>query len=692
MFDIEHNSGSWFQLYPQSTRRRKRRPYQSRNYRSWRKLAQFDMVRIVLKVAKVTQLALIIGKGGVGKTTVAAALALRTAYQHRKHSVLIMSTDPAHSLADVFQKSLGDEIEPVSLRDGAKLTVWQVNAKKQFQEFLSRNRKTLLEILEKGSILSMEDVDSLLDSSLPGMAEMSALLGLEQVLSAGKYEHIVVDTAPFGHTLRLLELPEYFQRFLTFLELASSRDRVLAQHFGGRPNAVGSEMLEQWRTMAAGVTRALESAEILLVTTPEKFALNESLRFRDLLQGHSSPLEITGLVLNRATTARGSCRICQARAKATREARSLLKREFPGQKIRVAEDLGTPILGRAGLAAFGDHVFAGRRMRWKSAPPAGREPQLKKAEWPTLTGPLSLVLGKGGVGKTTVSAALGFRTREKTKAAVEICSVDPAPSLDDVFQAEINNEPQAVLGDKKFRASEMDSVRLFKQWVQEVKISIEEATTAERSGIHLDLWFERQLFSQLLDMVPPGVDEVLAIIRISELLEDSSKRVIIDMAPTGHALDLLRTPDRILAWTRLLLKTLAAHRTLGFARDAGVKVAELGQRIRGLLDVLQDPKRTRIYTVVLPEPLPDRETERLLQDLEELGLGSESIFINRVLFAQTIRNCPRCQQARRWQMATLGKLRRRYRSKTLYAIRNFPVEISGQRGLASFTGELWRVE
>ena len=63
MFDIEHNSGSWFQLYPQSTRRRKRRPYQSRNYRSWRKLAQFDMVRIVLKVAKVTQLALIIGKG-----------------------------------------------------------------------------------------------------------------------------------------------------------------------------------------------------------------------------------------------------------------------------------------------------------------------------------------------------------------------------------------------------------------------------------------------------------------------------------------------------------------------------------------------------------------------------------------------------------------------------------------------------
>src|SRR5439155_14802012 len=107
-----------------STRRHKRGPYQSRNYRGWRKLAQFDMVRIVLKVAKVTQLALIIGKGGVGKTTVAAALALRTAYKHRKHSVLIMSTDPAHSLADVFQKSIRDQIESVSLSNGAKLSVW----------------------------------------------------------------------------------------------------------------------------------------------------------------------------------------------------------------------------------------------------------------------------------------------------------------------------------------------------------------------------------------------------------------------------------------------------------------------------------------------------------------------------------------------------------------------------------------
>jgi arsenite-transporting ATPase len=641
----------------------------------------------------VARLALVIGKGGVGKTTVAAALAVRTAYEHRKQPVLLMSTDPAHSLADVFQQALSDEIEGLRPRDRAKLDLWQVNATKQFRVFLNRNKRTLLEILEKGSILSMEDINSLLDSSMPGMAEMAALVALEQVMSSEKYEHIIVDTAPLGHTLRLLELPEYFQRFLAFLELASSRDRVLAEHFGGRTQAIGSGMLDRWQAMAERITQALRSTEILLVTTPEKFALNESLRFRDLLQTHSPPLQVTSVVLNRAAIMPSGCRICQARAKGTLHAQAVLKREFPEKRIYVADDVGSPVMGAAGLMAFGKHVFAGRVMRWKSIPPSGVAPKLKKTEWPALVGPLSLVLGKGGVGKTTVSAGLGFHTRKKAKAAVEICSVDPAPSLDDVFQTKVSDRPRAVLGDSKFRASEMDSVLLFKHWVRDVRSAIEEATTTERSGIHVDLWFERQLFSQLLDMVPPGVDEVLAIIRIAELIAGSSKKcVVIDMAPTGHALDLLRTPERILAWTRLLLKTLAAHRTLGFARDAGVKVAELGQRIRDLLDILRDSARTRIYSVVLPEPLPDRETERLLKDLEELGLNSHSMFINRVLLAHEISGCRKCQQKHRWQIATLQKLRRRYPRKTLYVIPSFLDEIAGKRGLSSLTEELWRVE
>jgi arsenite-transporting ATPase len=205
------------------------------------------------------------------------------------------------------------------------------------------------------------------------------------------------------------------------------------------------------------------------------------------------------------------------------------------------------------------------------------------------------------------------------------------------------------------------------------------------------LSFERQLFSALLDSVPPGLDEVLAVVRIFDLLGDSSKRVVIDMAPTGHALDLLRTPERILAWTKVLLKTLSAHRTLDLARDAGVKVAELGKNIRDLLALLRDSNQTRIYTVMLAEPLPDRETDRLMSELSNLKMEVGALFVNRLLFTKDIRGCQRCSRASGWQMATLSKLLRSHSGVPVYIVRNFPSEISGKKGLRSLTGELWRV-
>ena len=237
----------------------------------------------------------------------------------------------------------------------------------------------------------------------------------------------------------------------------------------------------------------------------------------------------------------------------------------------------------------------------------------------------------------------------------------------------------------------MDSLRIFEDWAAEMKEQIRQALTSERSSVHVDLTFERELFTRLLDSVPPGLDEVLAVFRILKLLADPSKRFVIDMAPTGHALELLRTPERMLAWSRLLLKTLAAHRTLAFVQDAGVRIAELGQRVRHLLEILKEPQQTGIQTVMLAEALPDRETERLISDLEVLQLRGAAIWVNRILFAEDVRGCTRCSRARSWQMATLANLKRRYRGVRLYVVRNFTNEIIGRRPLQSFTSELWEL-
>ena len=164
------------------------------------------------------------------------------------------------------------------LRNG-RLDVWQVNAEKQFRGFLDRHKEKLLSILEGGSIFSRSDIEPLLDTTLPGMAEMAALLAISDALASGKYDHIVVDTAPIGHTLRLFALPQYFSSFLDILDLAASRDRLLAQHFGGAVKPATNPLVEEWRAMVEAVSAALLSqAEIFLVTTPEKFSLNESRR------------------------------------------------------------------------------------------------------------------------------------------------------------------------------------------------------------------------------------------------------------------------------------------------------------------------------------------------------------------------------------------------------------------------------
>lgn len=630
-----------------------------------------------------------VGKGGVGKTTVSSAFAVHYALKHPTDRVLLVSTDPAHSLSDIFEQNLGFEPESVKLAR-ARLHAWQVNAEARFRKFLNEESEQILSILESGSIFTREDIAPLLETTLPGMAEMSALLAVHDALRSRKYEQIVVDTAPFGHTIRMFEMPKHFLRFLDFLELASSRDHILAQHFGGAPKTQRAKLLVKWRKLADEVISAFSRRAIIsLVTTPERFSLNESVRCRDILRNTNPELEMSAVILNRVVVRSEGCKACTLRSRTTGTAQQIVGRQFPRAELYIGEDPGAPIVGLAGLRVFGTHVFARKPLRWRPSPPRAPKMRFQAAEWPVLDTPLSIVLGKGGVGKTTISAGLGFTTREHRNVPVEICSVDPAPSLDDVFQTEITNVAKEVLDDPRFQASEMDAAAMFQKWIAEIKATLEEPQTA--AGLHVDLWFERQLFFHLLDSVPPGLDEILAVFKIMDLIgRKVSGRVVIDMAPTGHALDLLRTPERILVWTRLLLKTLAAHRTLAIARDAGIKVAELGQNVRELLQLLRNRKQTRVIVVMLAEPLPDRETERLMQALEELNANPGTVIVNR-LNRVGRSNCDRCERMRRWQMFTLQTLLERHPGLRPYAVDNFPAEIAGKKELRKLTRRLWQV-
>ena len=640
------------------------------------------------------RLTFVAGKGGVGKTTVACSYALYLAARKPRESVLLMSTDPAHSLADMLQVPLKSAIKKISTK--GRLSAWQINADEEFQKFLSGNRNAILSIVESGTFFSKEEIAPLLDTTLPGMAEVAGLLAIQELLESSRYDHIVVDTAPFGHTLRLFELPMHFQHFLNFLHVAASRDALLAERFGGHINQPSHKFLERWEEMISQVLEAFtsEDAEILLVTSPEAFSLNQAVRSLDALEQSTPEIRVGAILLNRVVGEAGRCGYCKNRAQAARRATQFLKRKFPRIPQLTGPDPGNPILGIEQLRRFGTAVFENRIAKLEAGPPTAVKAPFttNKVTWPVAEPQLSFTIGKGGVGKTTTTAALGFRVRAaKPESSVTVCSTDPAPSLDDIFQIAVGDRRTTVLDDPKFSAMEVDSVSAFRQWAARVKQKLNSELSMESGGLHVDLTFEKQIFAALMDVVPPGVDEVFAIFRILDLLQAKTGKVFIDMAPTGHALELLRMPERIQMWSRLLLKSLAGHRTLALAQDVAVELASLGQDVRKLIGIMRDPQQSRIWAVMLPEPVPDQQTTRLLRAVEEIGIKVDSLFVNRVLISEKDVQCRRCLRARAWQLSILQTLKKKYGRYQIFLAPELPAEIAGPAALKKFTAQLWRI-
>ena len=213
---------------------------------------------------------------------------------------MLFRSDPAHSLADMLQIPLKSAPRRIKKTKG-HLSAWQIDSDKEFKKFLSANRNAILNIVENGTFFSKEEIAPLLDTTLPGMAEVAGLLAIQELLENQEHDHIIVDTAPFGHTLRLFELPAHFQRFLNFLNVASSRDALLAERFGGRAALPSHTFLTRWEQMVKQLRDAFSSrqAEIFLVTSPETFSLNEATRSLQTLDESVPEMRVSAIVLNR---------------------------------------------------------------------------------------------------------------------------------------------------------------------------------------------------------------------------------------------------------------------------------------------------------------------------------------------------------------------------------------------------------
>lgn len=629
------------------------------------------------------------GKGGVGKTTCAAAWALARAEAGER--TIVLSVDPAHSLGDVFEKRVAARPVRIATRRGS-LHALELDAAAAVGSWLKSHRPALGRLIEQGTLLDAEDIARLLKLPLPGLDELAAFLAMTALERAGKYDEIVVDTAPTGHTLRLLDVPRLVNAVADLLDAMHTRHAMVARALGG---SVGADALvEELRADAKMVEQRLHDrarSAFSWVTLPEAVTVQETVDGIEWLRGGGFPID--SVVVNRVTPRHGGgCTECRARAEHEKEALAPLVAKAQSLRLFVVEDAGDEPRGTEALRRIGNELAAAKtwtlfktpspkRRSTTTTPP--RRAELSQPSSPVRIAPeLRLVFfgGKGGVGKTTCAAATALAVAsDAPRRQVRLISTDPAPSLGDVLGMRVGDAWQTVPGRWHLQVRELDAAAVFEQYRRRYDAAIDDFFDRLTSGSMFDATADRAVFERLFDLAPPGIDELIALLTVADVLRESGDDLlIVDTAPTGHTLRLLAMQADVQQWIALLMQLVIKYRLAARAEALARDLVQLSRGLREFRALLADRSRAHFVSVVRPAVLPRLETERLLASLAEMNIFAPTLIIN----GETQGTCAACTarvRGERQQVERLRDLCRRVPSTC--DIMHAPIRIPPPRGV-----------
>jgi arsenite-transporting ATPase len=537
------------------------------------------------------------------------------------------------------------------------------------ERWLEHRRPTLERIASRAAWLDDEDVARLLHLSLPGIDEIAAWFEILRFGRSGRYDVVVVDTAPTGHTLRMLSLPEALARLARLLDEMQQHHRALVAAIRGRwdPDAADALIAELGRDAVHLHMTLREPArsETIWVTLPEPMAVEETSDALVWLRRAGIP--VTSVVVNRLTPAPPTpCPRCAARRWFESRAVEQLRDVAVGAALASVRARDREPRGVCALTALGAEL-AGRRPprearlvrppRWQ-ADPVRRVGSVSER----LVGATTRLLlfgGKGGVGKTTCAAAVALAAAPARRGRVLLLSTDPAHSLADVLATPLSDEPRRVAGGPaNLLVRELDAGRRF----QMLRARYAEAVGAlferisRRSAI--DVRQERAVIADLLDAAPPGIDELVAVSEVTDALgvdgADAFDLVVMDMAPSGHALRLLHAPELVQAWARALMAILLKYQSIVGIGELGAMLLRLSQGLGRLGALLRDGARTRFVAVTRGAALPVHETARLVGELADMGIGVPLVVVNAVGRGP----CARCRREAAAERRAIGSIPR----------------------------------
>lgn len=574
------------------------------------------------------RLLLLGGRGGVGKTSVAAATALALARARPRRRVVLVSVDPAHSLWDCLAPAKAEVVARPE-----NLEILELDADAELTVFLERHGATIAEIARLGTFFDEDDIQRFLDLALPGLDELVALLRISEMTELPDDSLYVIDTAPAGHTLRLLSLPDALRGWLGALDTLLAKHRYLdALYRGHHERDAMDRFIDELLARCERLEETLRSprACFVLVTVAESLCLRETVAFRDALEDRK--IRLGPLVLNRVLPANG-CPTCAAGRRAQR--RALLERGelFAGRETWALPLFPAELAGERQLSALWTHArsfTAPEEPAPVTLEPSATPRALGRATTPGATVRLVLVAGKGGVGKTTIACALALRLAARARA-VTLISTDPAPSLAACLDVPVGPEPARVA--EHLTVQTIDAGGRWRAWRDEYQEELR--ASLERRAQGVDLTFDRAVLERLLDLSPPGVDEIMAVLCVLEQLDgardgvaEAERVLVLDNAATGHLLRLLEMPELLTEWIRSIFAVLLKYKRLLRLPRLSDRLIALSKQLKRLRALLRDAARAQLIVVTLPTSMALAEAQDLLAACARMHVDVSQIIVN----------------------------------------------------------------
>jgi arsenite-transporting ATPase len=533
-------------------------------------------------LGELTRNLLFTGKGGVGKTSIACATAVALA--DRGNRVLLVSTDPASNLDEVLATSLGMHPTPVKSIPG--LFAMNVDPEEAAKEYRERVVGPYRGVLPDQAVKSIEEqLSGACTVEIAAFDEFAKLLGNSDVTS--EFDYVIFDTAPTGHTLRLLQLPAAWSGFIE-------------TNVGGTSCLGPLAGLHAQHELYDSTVHALCDSgrtTVYLVTRPESSALAEAERTRKELEAlglHNQHLIVNGRfhagidpdLIAEALERRGGA----AMEAMPNGLRQLPRVEFPLMpKALIGLDALRELAGDTQSSPVMPDLV---NPQFEGASPLAELIPILAAQGKGVI----MTMGKGGVGKTTVAAAIAIELA-RLGYPVHLTTTDPAAHISEATKGSIPG----------LTVSRIDPAVETRAYTEEV---------LRESGAELDEK-GRALLEE--DLRSPCTEEIAVFRAFAQMVSRGNNGfVVIDTAPTGHTL--------------LLLDAANAYH-----RDVERNLSYIPGSIRRLLPQLRDAEFTKVLIVTLPEATPVHEAERLQNDLVRAGITPYAWVVNQSFAAtQTV--------------------------------------------------------